>query len=85
MSDNTDRYFVEDMKISDFQFDKKVVDVFDDMVARSVPLSRNTNISAEAMQNFITPKTNVYDIGSSTGTLLQFAELVGDKTVFCWL
>ena len=34
MSDNTDRYFAEDMKISDFQFDKKVVDVFDDMVAR---------------------------------------------------
>ena len=71
------------MKISDFQFDKKVVDVFDDMVARSVPLYQETQTSAlKLAQNFITPKTNVYDIGSSTGTLLlQFAELVDDKTV----
>lgn len=83
MPDHEDRFFAEDMKINDFQFDKKVVDVFDDMVSRSVPLYRETQASAlNLAKNFIAPKTNVYDIGSSTGTLLMsFADLVDDQTV----
>ena len=83
MPDFEDKVFAEDMKINDFQFDKTVVDVFDDMVARSVPLYRETQTSAlNLAKNFVAPKTNVYDIGSSTGTLLiHFADLVNDQTV----
>lgn len=78
-----DKFFAEEMKINDFQFDKKVVDVFDDMVARSVPLYKETQDSAMTLaKHFVTPNSNVYDIGSSTGTLLMnFATLVGDKSI----
>jgi len=85
MSDqhDKDKFFAEDMKVNDFQFDAKVANVFDDMVSRSVPLYDETQKSALTLaKNFAAPDSNVYDIGSSTGTLLMnFSEIVGDKSV----
>lgn len=58
-------------QVSDFTFDNEVANVFDDMVFRSVPFYRELQrMTAELAQQFAQPKTNVYDLGCSTGTTL---------------
>ncbi len=72
---NRDRiYSLPRQHVGDFAFDQSVVDVFPDMISRSVPgyasiLSMIEQLSAR----FIIPKTNVYDLGCSLGaaTLLM--------------
>ncbi len=66
-----DKFFSKDVTQQDFKFDKKVVDVFDDMVSRSVPyydLSQYMAISLA--EKFITDNSTVVDLGCSTATLL---------------
>ncbi|MDN2482771.1 carboxy-S-adenosyl-L-methionine synthase CmoA [Vibrio agarivorans] len=55
-------------KIGDFTFDERVVEVFPDMIQRSVPGYSNI-ISAIGMlaERFVKPNTNVYDLGCSLG------------------
>ena len=55
-------------KIGDFTFDERVVEVFPDMIQRSVPGYSNI-ISAIGMlaERFAKPNTNVYDLGCSLG------------------
>ncbi|MFI3277216.1 MAG: carboxy-S-adenosyl-L-methionine synthase CmoA, partial [Vibrio sp.] len=55
-------------KIGDFTFDEHVVEVFPDMIQRSVPGYSNI-ISAIGMlaERFVKPNTNVYDLGCSLG------------------
>jgi len=76
-----DKFFAEDMSAQDFAFDEKVARVFDDMVSRSVPMYGETMSAAlDLAANFVEPETNVYDIGSATGTLLlQFDKMLGDR------
>ena len=78
-----DEFFAEDMKVRDFAFDEKVAAVFDDMVSRSVPLYGETmQASLNMARHFVRSDSNVYDIGSSTGTLLlSLAEMIGDPSV----
>lgn len=56
---------------SDFQFNEDVANVFDDMLARSVPFyMEQQNLIEEIAQRFSLPDTSVVDLGSSTGTTL---------------
>ena len=60
---------------ADFQFTDKVAEVFDDMLARSVPnYSQVIEMTAQLLGAFVKPGDRVYDLGCSTGnTLLQLA------------
>lgn len=55
-------------KIGDFTFDESVAEVFPDMIQRSVPGYSNI-ITAIGMlaERFVTPHSNVYDLGCSRG------------------
>lgn len=55
-------------KLGDFTFDESVAEVFPDMIQRSVPGYSNI-ITAIGMlaQRFVTPHSNVYDLGCSRG------------------
>ena len=54
-----------------FEFDKEVADVFDDMIDRSVPFYKeNLNLSINILKNYLNNNDKVLDLGSSTGTFL---------------
>jgi tRNA (cmo5U34)-methyltransferase len=56
-------------QVGDFAFDQETARVFDDMLARSVPLYTETQrMIGELTADFALPGTQVYDIGCSTGT-----------------
>lgn len=66
---NTDIIFSnKQSKIKDFAFDAQVVEVFPDMISRSVP-GYNTIIDTigRLSRRFVTDNTNVYDLGCSLG------------------
>ena len=55
-------------QVGDFRFDKQVVDVFPDMIGRSVPgYASVLAMTAELAARFAKPETNVYDLGCSLG------------------
>lgn len=63
------------LKQSDFKFGKKVADVFDDMVNRSVPFyAEIQRMIAELAATHAQDKTNIYDLGCSTGTSFLLME-----------
>ncbi len=67
-----DKLFEKNKKIKDFEFDRKVASVFDDMVSRSVPMYRESmDASISLADTFVSKNSRVYDIGCSTGTLLM--------------
>lgn len=67
---------------TDFQFDKRVVDVFDDMVVRSVPYYLEIQrMMAELATTYAKPGTNLYDLGCSTGTTMIAMSRSVDKGV----
>jgi tRNA (cmo5U34)-methyltransferase len=54
-----------------FEFDKEVADVFDDMIDRSVPFYKeNLNLSINILKNYLNDNDKILDLGSSTGTFL---------------
>ncbi len=54
-----------------FQFNRRVAEVFDDMLKRSVPCySQVIEMTARILENFLISGDRVYDLGSSTGTTL---------------
>lgn len=55
-------------KVKDFTFDAQVVEVFPDMISRSVP-GYNTIIEtiAQLSQQYVTNNSNIYDLGCSLG------------------
>lgn len=56
---------------SDFEFNKEVAEVFDDMLLRSVPFyHEQQHMLKEIGKKFWIPGTNVYDLGCSTATTL---------------
>lgn len=61
-----DNIFTTQDSIRDFQFDKKVVKVFGDMISRSVPFYDNVQSTiAEMASAFYIPGTKAYDLGCS--------------------
>jgi tRNA (cmo5U34)-methyltransferase len=59
-------------QLTDFKFGKDVVDVFDDMVVRSVPFYLEIQrMMVELANTFAVPGTNIYDLGCSTGTTIM--------------
>jgi tRNA (cmo5U34)-methyltransferase len=55
--------------VGDFTFDQAVAGVFDDMVSRSVPFyTEMQRMVVEIASDFVTPGSNVYDLGCSTAT-----------------
>jgi len=63
------------IQAADFKFSKKVADVFDDMVNRSVPFyGEMQRMIAELASTHAQDGTNVYDLGCSTGTSFLMME-----------
>ena len=55
-------------KVSDFVFDEKVVDVFQNMINRSVPhYAFVVNMTGEISKKFVQNGSNCYDLGSALG------------------
>ncbi|OJV20099.1 MAG: carboxy-S-adenosyl-L-methionine synthase CmoA [Dyadobacter sp. 50-39] len=71
-SENSDQVFKDEItKVSDFKFGTTVVNVFDDMVSRSVPYyNEMQRMLAEIAADHVKEGTFVYDLGCSTGTTL---------------
>ncbi|WP_374164197.1 carboxy-S-adenosyl-L-methionine synthase CmoA [Arcticibacter sp. MXS-1] len=67
-----DKVFSEEItKVSDFKFGAKVAGVFDDMVSRSVPFyGEMQRMISEIAADHAQKRTNVYDLGCSTGTTM---------------
>lgn len=66
---NTDLIFSnKQSQVKDFTFDAQVVEVFPDMISRSVP-GYNTIIDTigRLSQHYVTENSNVYDLGCSLG------------------
>ncbi len=58
-------------QIGDFAFGKEVARVFDDMLARSVPMyAEIQRMISEMAADMAVDGTNIYDLGCSTGTTL---------------
>lgn len=69
-------------KSSDFKFDKNVVNVFDDMVLRSVPFYLEfQRMITEIAKDYTQPGTSLYDLGCSTGTTFLSLDTVLDQSI----
>lgn len=69
-------------KSSDFKFDKNVVNVFDDMVLRSVPFYLEfQRMITEVANDYAKTGTSLYDLGCSTGTTFLSLDTVLDQSV----
>ena len=65
-----DNLFNANIDIADFRFDKEVVEVFDDMVRRSVPgYDSMIQMIGLITRMYGQDNTNYYDLGSSTGAI----------------
>ncbi len=54
--------------VSDFRFDQQVVEVFPDMINRSVPgYSSILQTLPQLAERYVQPQSNVYDLGCSLG------------------
>jgi len=69
---NKDEVFSDaDKAVSDFEFNKSVTTVFEDMLERSVPsYNEIQQMIVDLTNDFAVNNTNVYDLGCSTGTTL---------------
>lgn len=61
-------YALPRSQVGNFTFDESVVDVFPDMIARSVPgYASILSVIEQLAVRFVQPETNVYDLGCSLG------------------
>ncbi|MDO8748021.1 MAG: carboxy-S-adenosyl-L-methionine synthase CmoA [Candidatus Omnitrophota bacterium] len=68
--------------IMNFDFGAKTAAVFDDMLIRSVPLYNELqHMIGEITSEFAQDKTNIYDVGCSTGTTLITIDKIVRKNV----
>jgi len=65
----------------DFVFNERVVEVFDDMLDRSIPFYHEViSASAQLLARFLVDGDSVCDLGCANGTsLLEFARLLTDR------
>lgn len=81
-----DELFKTENVNEDFRFTEQVAEVFDDMLARSVPnYQQVTAMTAQLVERFTAPGDTVYDLGCSTGaTLLALSRHLGHLNLsFC--
>ena len=78
-----DTLFRQDERPEDFEFNDRVVEVFDDMLDRSIPFYKEVILStSRLLQTFLHESDTVYDLGCATGsTLLELARLLPDKNL----
>ncbi len=78
---NRDTIFDAAPVTEDFVFNERVVEVFDDMLDRSVPHYREViHASSQLLAQYLNKGDTVYDLGCATGTtLLEFSRLLEDK------
>jgi len=78
-----DEIYKNKVDISKFTFDQKVVDVFDDMVLRSVPgYKQMIELIGLAGRTYPIKGSNIYDLGCSTGAAtLSIASNLKSKSV----
>jgi len=63
-----DRLFAEQILPGDFEFDKEVAEVFEDMISRSVPgYTTILDMIAILAENYIQENSKIYDLGCSLG------------------
>lgn len=76
-----DTLFEVDTVQEDFVFNERVVEVFDDMLDRSIPFYAEVIASSARLLDFyLNAEDTVYDLGCSTGTtLMEFCRLLPDK------
>jgi len=77
---NRDKIFQNSDSPDEFAFDRQVVEVFDDMLERSIPCyQQTTGMICTLLRHFCRPGDTVYDLGCSTGTtLLELARQLND-------
>lgn len=75
-----DTIFREESRPDEFEFNDRVVEVFDDMLERSIPFYREVIVStARLLRSFLEDGDTVVDLGCATGsTLLEMARLIPD-------
>ena len=80
---NKDKIFDDSrQKVTDFEFNRAVVSVFDDMVVRSVPFYLEIQrMITELAADFALEGTQIYDLGCSTGTTMMNLEKVIDPKI----
>lgn len=68
-------------KIEPFEFNQPVVDVFDDMIHRSVPMYNEVILRmAQLSKRFYTKGSNIYDLGCSNGNFgISFLREMGKR------
>ncbi len=78
MSPDTDRLYRVDSVPEDFDFNERVVEVFDDMLDRSIPFYQEViKATAQLLSLHLESGDTVCDLGCATGTsLLEFARLL---------
>ena len=76
-----DKLFEVDTVQEDFVFNERVVEVFDEMLDRSIPFYQEViHSSARLLDVFLHSGDTVYDLGCSTGTtLLEFSRQLEEK------
>ncbi|SDO90757.1 carboxy-S-adenosyl-L-methionine synthase CmoA [Desulforhopalus singaporensis] len=81
-----DNLFKVDSIEEDFVFNERVVEVFDDMLERSIPCYKQViESSARLLVKFLTPGDTLYDLGCSNGTsLLAIAGMLPDDCGFSY-
>ena len=86
MSPRTDRLYRVDSDSEDFTFNERVVEVFDDMLDRSIPFYQEViKATAQLLSQHLNQGDTICDLGCSTGTaLLEFARLLQDGH-FCFI
>jgi tRNA (cmo5U34)-methyltransferase len=80
-SQTRDTLFQQDVRPEDFEFNDRVVEVFDDMLDRSIPYYKEVIVSTSRLLDaFLHTGDTVYDLGCATGsTLLELSRLLPDK------
>jgi len=78
MEEKKDRIFAIDSIAKDFEFSNRVVEVFDDMLDRSIPFySEVIKACGALLDKHLVPGDTIYDLGSSTGnTLLELSRIL---------
>ena len=83
MSSPSDRLYQVDTVPEDFDFNKRVVEVFDDMLDRSIPFYQDViAATAQLLHIHLEQGDSVCDLGCATGTsLIKLARLLRDKKI----
>lgn len=83
MSRPTDQLYQADTVPEDFDFNERVVEVFDDMLDRSIPFYQNViGETARLLDSVLDPGDTVCDLGCATGsTLLHLAKKLDDRNL----